>query len=260
MWQDYWDQDWYDPEEYESPWHYEGRGMDDRMPFSNPEVWWDFRMVDEEGNRWYPSPREVMSNEGPYMSVRYQNDFLSTLLPGYEPNPNLFQPAKGRVRVTCRDRGWNDWWSRTRDLTSEGSKSRNQTRSEDFEEEIQSKRENDVLLQRGFLQGDESQEFMAQEQSQQKEEEIKLAIPEHCQLKNKFSRQSDQDKWDRLCRELPPTTSVAELFARVAEEDCAERGNPLSVTEQTLERMQKMMNVKPQAFECFHRPDRSARH
>lgn len=193
MWQDYWDHDWLDPDEYVSPWHYEGRGLDDPMPFSNSDIWWDFRMVDEDGNRWYPSPREVLSNEGPYMSVRYQNDYLSTLLPGYEPNPNLFQSARGNVRVKCRDRGWSEWWRTRRGLVGGNNQTEEVYNSMEADSKNTELNEEDKRFAEEPL-GANFKHVVSIEQHDRHEAEIKLAVPENCRLGNKFSRQSDQDK------------------------------------------------------------------
>jgi hypothetical protein len=62
---------------------------------------------------------------------------------------------------------------------------------------------------------------------------------------------------NRLCRELPASTTISERFALMAEEDCAEKGNPLSVTLEELQQMTTAMNMNPRTFECFHRPDPS---
>jgi hypothetical protein len=192
-------------EEYESPWHYSGSGLDEPMPFSHPDLWWDFRMVDQStGERWYPSPREVMSYESPYMSVRYQNDFLSTLIPDYEPNPNIVQLASDRVRTKCRDRGWNEWWrrdrsrERERDLSTEIRDDDNDN-DDDEEEEQTTSPSSPQKEQSQFVENDLTVSFKDQfdvydQQQKQQNTEIELAVPETCRLKNQFSKQSDQEK------------------------------------------------------------------
>ncbi len=97
----------------------------------------------------------------------------------------------------------------------------------------------------------------------------------------RFTRQADQDKWDRLCVELPPETPVPERLALLAEMDCSERtanrhrtkraggedgggsGQPISNVlwgESADPKVLKWIHGMGKsndlvAFECFHRPD-----
>ena len=199
--QDYWDHDWLDYWDFESPWHFDGGGLDDPMPFTHPDNWWDFRMVDPStGERWYPSPRDVLSYESEYMQVQYQNDFLSTLIPDYEPNPNLFQQASGRVRTRCRDRGWNEWWRR--DRTRERKRGLMADTAEHFNEEdspespasSSEQKTTSELVENDLTVSFENQWEGVYPQQQQQEDNIHLAVPESCRLKNNFTKQSDQEK------------------------------------------------------------------
>mmetsp|Transcript_10651 Transcript_10651/g.25408 ORF Transcript_10651/g.25408 Transcript_10651/m.25408 type:complete len:531 (+) Transcript_10651:501-2093(+) len=264
MWQDYWDHDWLDYWDFESPWHFDGGGLDNPMPFTHPDNWWDFRMVDSStGERWYPSPRDVLSYESEYMQVQYQNDFLSTLIPDYEPNPNLFQQASSRVRTRCRDRGWNEWWRRDRSrqrerrLTTDTAENINEEESPESTASSSKQQTTSTLVANDLSVSFEQQWNGKYQEQQQQEDHIHLAVPQSCRLKNNFTKQFDQEKWDRLCRDLPPSTTVAERFALMAEEDCAEKGNPLSVTAEKFKYMTTVMNMSPHVFECFHRPDPS---
>jgi hypothetical protein len=79
----------------------------------------------------------------------------------------------------------------------------------------------------------------------------------YCQQINSFILKEDGDEWDRLCREMPHNTTIAERFALLAENNCERRGNPRSVAS-VHERMNMTSNLRPEALECFHRPDRQA--
>ena len=203
--QDYWDHDWLDYWDFESPWHFDGGGLDDPMPFTHPDNWWDFRMVDPStGERWYPSPRDVLSYESEYMQVQYQNDFLSTLIPDYEPNPNLFQQASGRVRTRCRDRGWNEWWrrertrerERERGLTTDTAENVNEEDSPESPASSSEQQTTTKLVENDLTVSFENQwdGVYHQQQQPQQEDHIHLAVPESCRLKNNFTKQSDQEK------------------------------------------------------------------
>ncbi len=276
MWQDYSDHDTLDLDEYSSPWHYDSeRGLDQRMSYWQAErlTSWDFRMqYGGETEPDYPTVRDVMSNESPLMSVRYQNSYLNTLMPDYEPNPNLFQTATDTVPVKC-DR---DEWEATRKRrslnqqedvllvkptlnnttsTTQGSKPseifRSSLKGKDAQE-IESKLESlfraptrmtDNLLGNGIDVRSHSANMVE-------------VTNEYCGRPPIFTLQEDRDEWDRLCQELPQSTSMAERLALLAESDCNRRGNPRSDDPQIRARVSMTSFDAPSsAYECFHRPD-----
>jgi hypothetical protein len=219
MWQDYWDHDECHTSEYYSPWHYDG-DLDERMPFRPGEIDWDFTMEHEDGSRSIPTIRDVMSNDSPFMSVRYMNDPLVSLIPGHEPNPMLFQEAIEDFGVRC-DR---DVWRRkleNLDLprTEEEAADRQVTRRK----------------MTSFT------------------NEINYTLPVACEQRKAFNKQADQEEWERLCQELPEETSVADRFATMAEITCARKGNPRS--DALKARMKMSADTPLPAFACFHRPD-----
>jgi hypothetical protein len=246
LWQDYWDHDDCRSNDFEVPWHYDGNRLDDRLPFGSGDTSWDFRMQYEDGSLAYPTARDVLSNDNPNFHVKYQNDFLASLLPGYEPNPRLFQVAEDTVDIQC-DR--DEWWKKSRKLLDlldddnnndnsdrnipDGSTSPEENRSVEFSYAKKSS-------MKGLVNSTNKQEY-----------------PTTCQQRNFFTRQEDRDEWDRLCKEMPSTTTTAERLAVLAERDCERRGNPRTDSKAFMDRLQmmKMTRKAPSAaYACFHRP------
>lgn len=225
LWQDYQDHDLVDKEDYMDPWHYDG-DLDQTMAYgAADQVSHDFMMQHEDGSRRYPTVRDVLSLDSDVMSVRYMNDRMAAMIPGYEPNWRLFEAAASDDdRVTCNRDAW-------RKLQQGGDE------PEDTAEQI---------LQQNSLRGQitTASDFL----------ETK---PASCQQSIPFTLPEDREEWDRLCRELPENTTVAERFALMAERNCERRGNPRK--DELPSHMQMMGKVvKPEAYECFHRPDKVA--
>jgi hypothetical protein len=215
MWQDYWDHDQCDVTEYSSPWHYDG-DLDERMPFRQGQMDWDFRMEYEDGSKSIPTIRDVMSNDSPSMSVRYMNDPLVSSLPGYEPNPRLFDEATEDIGVRCNRDSWRRKLANP-DLVSTEQEAHDRKTMKLFHE-------------------------------------IDLTLPATCQQRRPFKKEEDRKDWELLCRALPEDTSVAERLAIMAEGICARKGNPRS--DALMSRMKMSADVPLPAFACFHRPDR----
>jgi len=232
LWQDYWDHDECHTDDYYAPWHYEGDLLDEELPFRNRAVDWDFRMRYEDGSRDHPTPRDVMSNDGPVISVTYMNDHLASLIPDYDANPRLIQTAYDDVDIKC-DR--DDWRRRKLQKGTASAERRG--------------RETDDVPFRNSLRGDVTQDFVKADGTDDR--------PNSCQQNNFFTLQEDREEWDRLCRELPASTTVAERFAILAQRNCNRRGNPRSDADELKSRMKmkSMDDVPLPAFECFHRPD-----
>jgi hypothetical protein len=159
------------------------------------------------------------------MQVRYLNDHLASLL-DYEPNARLIVPATDDVEVKCDRDGW---------------------RRKTNEETVNDDTENSLLSSKNSLRGDATTSNF-----------LKENVPTSCEQKVRFTLQEDQDEWERLCRELPFATTMAERFALLAESNCIRRGNPRKDDPQLMERMTMMkMDGPAEAYECFHRPDRA---
>jgi tyrosinase len=77
VWQDYRGHSGLDPSSYYVPVHYEGNLLDRPMPFEMG-LGWDFRLGSN-----YPTPREVLSNSGDAVHVRYLQD---NPIPGHTPS------------------------------------------------------------------------------------------------------------------------------------------------------------------------------
>ena len=277
MWQDYWDHDTVDVNEYSSPWHFDSeRGLDQRLPYWQAERLssWDFRMQYLDSEPDYPTVRDVMSNESPLMSVRYQNSYLNTLMPDYEPNSRLFQTASDTVPVKC-DR--DDWEStrKRRNLNQEKNAPLQHSSALNSTSTIQDRKPSDSF--RTSLKGTNAQEIDDNLESffrtpkimtdnllgngvdaRSQSANILEVTDDYCGRPPVFTLQEDRDEWDRLCRELPISTSMAERLALLAEFDCNRKGNPRSDAPELRERISMTMmsafDAPSSAYECFHRP------
>ncbi len=273
MWQDYWDHDTIHPDNYTRPFHYDSDwGLDERLPYepSRRVSDWDFMMHYPDAEADYPTVRDVMRNDGPVLSVRYQNSYLNTLMPDYEPNPKWFQVATDTVPVKC-DR--DEWEARRKKRNLEYEQ-----KSKGANEEGTSSAKPITEFFRSSLRGPDAQEI---------EDNLDVLFRSPNKLKNAtaangmdarahsadtvevtndycgqppvFTLQEDRDEWHRLCLELPATTTMAERLALLAESDCNRRGNPRSDDPELNKGITMTAFMDPDApsasFECFHRPD-----
>mmetsp|Transcript_48015 Transcript_48015/g.99405 ORF Transcript_48015/g.99405 Transcript_48015/m.99405 type:complete len:575 (+) Transcript_48015:62-1786(+) len=287
MWQDYWDHDTCPVNEYTAPWHYDSVwGLDRVLPYQ-PSVRlssWDFRMVYSEDDREpaFPTVRDVMNNDGPNMSVRYQNSYLTALMPDYEPNPRLFQAATDSVPVKCNRNRWENSRKR-RELERENHKEFIENVTKTTHKDIKELNERNFPdFYRSSLRGGDAQEiennighyFRGPEENRVKNSlgglgghgvvirssgaDIVDVTNDVCGKPPVFTLQEDRDEWDRLCRELPVNTSMAERLALLAESDCNRKGNPRSDAPEIRERismtMMEAFSAPSSAYECFHRP------
>lgn len=303
MWSDYWDHDECAVEDYSAPWHFDSiRTMDERLPFQSDRNGrissWDFRMWYNDGRRpEFPTVRDVLYNDSPNMSVRYQNSYLNTLIPGYEPNPRLFQTANDFVPVKCDRDEW-EWMRRNRNLQQEPS---NNTASSSHTpaseslfhllvsnttvmKNIMSKKQGSGHY-RTSLRGNDAQtieddaesmfssgnkiksKFEQTENNEQNNfNEPSLAVDftlSVCAHPPVFTLKETRDEWSRLCRELPMSTPMEDRLAILAQHDCNRRGNQRSDAPELRERvnitMMKAFDAPSTAYECFHRPERPDR-
>lgn len=312
MWQDYWDYDECPVDDYYAPWHYDTRiGLDQRLPIRSSrdvgESTWDFRMwYSEEGARPnFPTVRDVMSNDGPDMSVKYQSSYLNNLIPGYVPNPRLFQVANDFVAVKCDRDEWE--WSRRhrRNLEQPNEEQSNSTTiSGDGQADLITSTlataasaytltnsttsttlwgsnhvtrinnnyycsslrghdaeaiEDDAEFYFWTTPGGDSR-VRSKNLDQSNVVDLTVAA---CARPPIFTLKENRDEWDRLCRELPMSTPMADRLALLAESDCNRNGNPRSDAPELRQRismtMMKDFNAPPTAYECFHRPDTAGR-
>lgn len=272
MWQDYWDHDDLDKDDFVGPFHYDIDGLDDVMPFNVNGVSWDFQMELSSGSWGIPTVRDVLSNDSYGMSVRYQNDYLASLMPDYEPNPRLFQEAPNDVDIRC-DR--DTWRRRTLDTGSWGDSSIPSPRLKAGKKNARSLmsettlsglktslrgevREQDTNCLLQSLNSNVGETNNLNDLSASTPCQERYTKPRTCQQINSFTLQEDREKWNFLCEELPETTTVAVRLALLAEYDCERRGNPRSDTKELMGRMKmpSMKNIPPAAYECFHRPDK----
>lgn len=222
LWQDYHDHDLLDKDDYRDPIHYDG-DLDQTMAYwAADQISHDFRMEFDDGSRAYPTVREVLSLDSNVMSVRYMNDRMAAMLSGYEPNWRLFEEARRNDDgVTCNRDQWRNLQGNTDEETEQPS------------------------FQQNYLRG----------QMTSNEDFLGKTDTESCQHSIDFTQPDDQAEWDRLCMVLPVNTTIAERFALLAEANCERRGNPRK--DELRSHMQLMAHhTKPEAYECFHRPDK----
>jgi hypothetical protein len=94
MWQDY--HGHATVTSYSVPTHYEGRRLDTPMPFHGNNDIWSFR--NDNGN--FPTPRQVLSNSGDILRVRYIQD---QMIPNHRPNRRWFS-SRSRFSTGCTRR------------------------------------------------------------------------------------------------------------------------------------------------------------
>jgi Common central domain of tyrosinase len=241
FWQDYQDQDQLEYEDFEVPWHYEGDLLDEPQPFGLDEISWDFRMEWEEEDtaeewsikRAYPTPRDLLPNRQPHVSVRYVNDYLPSIMSDFDPNPQWFQVAKDNVEIRC-DHDRLHWDGSSRSLAVS----------------------NQVKSTKKYYQGNNLRGYLATRKTH--------SLLPACYQRNPFTRARDRERWIYLCQTLPKDTSIADRLVAMAEADCNERwgmkdmmnGHSMAAnaTQQWIRNMGKPKELA--AFECFHRPDR----
>ncbi|KAG7365371.1 tyrosinase central domain containing protein [Nitzschia inconspicua] len=226
LWQDYQDHDLLDKEDYRHPWQYDGN-LDQTLTYwAASQVSHDFRMRFDDGSLGYPTVREVLSFDSDLMSVRYMNDRLASMIPGYEPNGRLFEAAtRNTDGVRCNRNSW-------RELQKQETGADNEL-------------DDQTLITKNSLRGQMTTA-----------ENFLKTNPSTCEQMNQFTQPEDREEWDRLCREMPENTTVAERFALLAEANCQRRGNPRKDELHLQMHMMMERSIKPEAFECFHRPDK----
>lgn len=93
MWQDY--HGHASVTSYSVPTHYEGRRIDTRMPFHGNNDVWSFRV----DNGSFPTPRQLLSNSGDILRVRYIQD---RIIPNHRPNRRWFS-SRPRTSNGCNN-------------------------------------------------------------------------------------------------------------------------------------------------------------
>jgi hypothetical protein len=257
LWQDYRDHDQSDRFSYEVPVHYEGRNLDDPLPFPGLDRQaWDYRL---SSTGEYPTAREMLSNND-IVQVRYMNDRLALALP-YTPNQSWFQQAVSsddqEVCVRVRNRRMNQRKVLERNRGDEsGYVGKVHEMASTPSSPEQDKSPPAFAALRGRNPGKFGQQIQALQQ-------VALQGPtnttfttsiDECMSMNLLSKRKERERWDRLCQELPLSTPYKDRLAALAQEECMEKGNPYGATEQWIDRM-RMQNERA-SFECFHLPDR----
>ncbi len=237
---------------YNVPRHYEGSLLDVPMAFAVTKSW-DFRIR----NLRPPTPREVLSNNGVLMNVRYVHKNPIPSQPGYTPNRQWFGAPALHIDQ-CFHR-----------LNADDPRRRLNVESQLVEEEMGEAQWNttssgDHTFLRGLGRNDHlvkkrSSIFpsrLAHIDSEKNEEQNSV---NECKKANNFRRPQDKLKWDKLCNNLPQThATIEERLNQLAIQDCDEIGNrPSAVEDDWIERMG--MSDERVAFDCYHIADENER-
>ncbi|KAL3924564.1 MAG: hypothetical protein SGILL_000974 [Bacillariaceae sp.] len=184
---------------------------------------------------------DVMSNERSNMQVTYMNDHLASLL-GYDANPSLHQMATDDVDVQC-DR---DWWRKARKLESQNVSAEAELDAASFPA-------------RNSLRGEIDRDFW--EEDDNIDNKNNHLLPSSCRSHSSalFTLEEDRQEWQRLCKELPYDTPMAERLALLSQSNCNRRGNPRSDDPELMSRMKMKMSMDaPLAAACHHVPKRQS--
>mmetsp|Transcript_16050 Transcript_16050/g.28035 ORF Transcript_16050/g.28035 Transcript_16050/m.28035 type:complete len:635 (+) Transcript_16050:313-2217(+) len=196
MWQDFHMHsshfEWSHPEDVRGD-MYDGPNLDRPMRYMSGLAV-DFTVP---GTGRFPTPREVLSNSGEVVRVRYEHA-NGHPIPGHCPHDDWFGGGcsrAGRERRRERERKLRD---------------RQQRKAQENEGKEQEEEEEDLF-------------FLSMEDCQSDEW-------------NTFQRDSDRTRWNRLCEQLSPTATLKERLNIMALEDCKERGNPPNAGAEWLKR------------------------
>ena len=243
LWQDYYDHDQLETSRYETSEHYEGRLLDRPMTFNGNRL---FQM--ESGG--YPTPRDVLSNND-IANVLYKNDQLARRL-GYDENHDWIESAApGSFEVWCdrdlfRRKLENQdpelekrfhWWDTSKSMTT---RTKNLRQKEGFKAHFSGinnykipKEKNDERLGLSKY--------------------STFVSIEKCLEQNEFIDQDETRIWEKLCQEIPLSSTLAERMTLLTLEECEERNNPVSGSVDFIRAMN--MENEVASFECFHLPD-----
>lgn len=231
---------------YTVPRHYEGSLLDVPMAFDRTDNW-DFRIR----NLRPPTPREVLSNNGVLLNVRYVHRNPIPTQRGYVTDRQWF----GTTPIQM-DRCWQRFHSndprRQLTLSEAESSSGNMTKSNE----------------QRFLRGHETNSRWNEQRSYifpsrstriDTEKDKDADAVKLCLQGNNFQRPQDHEQWDDLCRGLPQThATLEERLDRLAVQDCNQLGNPYSaVDDDWIERMG--MSNERATFDCYHPADENER-
>jgi tyrosinase len=232
---------------YHVPQHYEGSLLDVPMPFGYPSSW-DFQIR----NLRTPTPREVLSNSGHLLNVRYVHRNPIPSEPGYTTNRQWFGTPPILINQCLRRLDINN----PRHQLQERSGSEREKTSGD------SRRKTTNNNQNGFLRGlsksvnlQRSSIFPLRSIDSERDNDKDTISVEKCLKSNHFHRPQDREQWNNLCRELP---TLGSRLNELAIRDCKELGQPRSALDDYwIERMG--MSNQNVAFDCYHVADENER-
>lgn len=261
IWQDYHGHTNISFRSYRVPKHYEGSLIDIPMPFglttsfTKPWNGWDFRIR----NLRTPTPREVLSNDGFLIKVRYIHKNPVPSEPGYITNRKWFGTPPIQIDQCLHRLDINN---PRRQLQT---KSRTLEDEEDFIiSQANTTYHNETPLLRGLSKKQYTKRqrlsiFPPRATNSINNDDKDIISVEECLRSNNFDRFQDRENWNKLCKNLPLTHStLKERLNKLSFQDCEELGNPRSaVDDDWIERM-GMSNNKA-AFDCYHVADENER-
>ena len=237
---------------YHVPRHYEGSLLDVPMAFDVTRSW-DFQIR----NLRPPTPREVLSNDGVLINVRYVHKNPIPSQPGYVTNRQWFG-----VPPIQNDQCWHrlnlnnprrQLQVQSQLLVGETGDPRGNTTNSDENTFLRGLRRNDhSTKQRSSI-------FPSRLASIDSGKDANTISAEKCMEANNFHRPQDRVKWNNLCRALPQThATLEERLDELAIQDCDGLGNPPSaVDDDWIERMG--MSDERATFDCYHVADENER-
>ena len=253
LWQDYHGHTDVDLLSYSIPMHYEGHLLDVPMPFRLTNFW-DFRIRNLRG----PTPREVLSNNGILLNVRYVHE---------NPIPSEARYIANRQWFGTPNTGIDQCDRRSDENHPRRELQPKYETSENGEDSIQLRPNtiyNANIKYRGLrrnrsLKGENLSIFPLRSTKMYYNNNENITSVEDCLRSNNFRRLRDRENWNDICKRLLNRHhSLQERLDQLARQDCEELGNPQSAMDDYwIERM-GMSNGKA-VFECYHIADESER-
>jgi hypothetical protein len=248
MWQDYHRHTNVPFRFYNVPKHYEGSLLDVPMPFGSTKSW-DFRIR----NLRTPTPREVLSNNGFLIKVRYVHKNPIPSERGYITNRQWFGAPPIEINQCLRRLDINN---PRRQLQIKSQVSEKEEESSDSQ--TKTTNHNQHVFLRG-LKEQRSSIFPSHTTASDNDNDKDVISIEKCLNSNNFHRPQDREHWNELCRELPRSHATLEQrLTELAIQDCKELGDPRSaVDDDWIERMG--MSDEKVTYDCHHIADENER-
>ena len=239
---------------YNVPTHYEGVNLDFPMPFGGTKSW-DFRIR----NLRPPTPREVLSNNGYILNVRYIHHNPLPSEPGYTTDrqwfgtpPTLIDRCRRRSRINNPRRQLQ---IKSRASNEEDVASSSRTESKEHDKSTYLRGIGGYRNTKGKISTILPSHYAGSDVDINEES----TSVKKCLRSNNFRGLQDRERWDELCRKIPRNhITYGEQLDELAIEKCNELGNPRSAVNDWIQRMG--MSNEIVAFDCYHVADENELH